>query len=95
MWGLLEGWQVPEVPPDPELRNRLEERARIEGAAALHQELTDVNPAAASRIDASNVRRVIRALETIDASPQSEAEPPRRIPPLYRAKIVGLTMTRP
>ena len=95
VWGLLEGWQVPEVPPDPELRNRLEERARIEGAAALHQELTDVNPAAASRIDASNVRRVIRALETIDASPQSEAEPPRRIPPLYRAKIVGLTMTRP
>ena len=94
VWGLLEGWQVPAVPPDPELRSRLEKRARTEGAAALHQELFGLNPAAAGRIDVSNVRRVIRALETMHASPQPEAESPRKIAPPYRTKVVGLTMRR-
>ena len=63
MWALLEGWQVPRVPPDRELRRSLEERAEREGAEALHRELAAVDPAAAARIDPRNVRRVVRALE--------------------------------
>ena len=35
VWGLLEGWQVPEVPPAPELRAELEARASFEGGEAL------------------------------------------------------------
>ena len=73
IWGLLEGWQVPGVPPDPGLRSRLEERARAEGAAALHKELAALNPNAAGRIDARNLRRVIRALEVHYASADAGA----------------------
>jgi tRNA dimethylallyltransferase len=66
VWGLLEGWTVPEVPPDAALRQALEERARTEGAAALHGELAAVDPEAAARIDVNNVRRMIRALEVYE-----------------------------
>src|SRR3954462_4005619 len=33
---VLEGWQMPDVPPDPALRARLEDRAAVEGPATLH-----------------------------------------------------------
>jgi tRNA dimethylallyltransferase len=63
VWALLEGWQVPRVPPDRELRRSLEERAEREGADALYRELAALDARAAARIDARNVRRLIRALE--------------------------------
>lgn len=60
---IIEGWGIPRVPPHPELRSRLEEEADRLGAEALHRRLVAVDPQAAARIDARNVRRVIRALE--------------------------------
>jgi len=68
VWGLLEGWQVPRVPPDQELRRLLEERAQREGGEALYAELQSIDPEAAARIDPRNVRRVMRALEIEHAS---------------------------
>ncbi len=60
---LLEGWSAPEVEPDMTLRAELTEQAARHGAAALHAELTAVDPVAATRIDSTNIRRVARALE--------------------------------
>ncbi len=94
VWGLLEGWQVPEVPPDPELRRALEARARAGGAAALYEELARLDPQAASRIDPRNVRRVVRALEVLHASPDRLPSPPRKAAPPYRAVVLGLTLER-
>ena len=94
VWGLLEGWQVPEVPPDPELRRELETRARVEGADALHRELGGLDPAAAGRIDVRNVRRVIRALEVAATSPRPASTGPSRRPPDFEPVIVGLEVER-
>ena len=63
VWALLEGWEVPRVPPDPQLRAELEARAEREGAASLIEELERVDPAYAARVDRQNLRRVVRALE--------------------------------
>ncbi len=63
VWALLEGWQVPRVAPDTDLRRVLEERAAREGPDALYRELLALDPDAASRVDARNVRRLVRALE--------------------------------
>jgi tRNA dimethylallyltransferase len=63
IWALAEGWSVPRVAPNPELRARLAERARTEGAIRLHSELTAIDPTAAGAIHPHNVRRVVRALE--------------------------------
>ena len=94
VWGLMEGWRVPEVPPDQEFRRRLEERGRLEGPSALYQELTSQDPVAADRIDPRNIRRVIRALEVYYASPERQSSPPRKAAPPYRAKVLGLTLER-
>ena len=94
VWAILEGWKVPEVPPDPELRGRLQRRADREGYAELHAELSRLDPASAARIDARNVRRVIRALEVHSTSPAGQREQPRKEPPPFRAKLVGLALDR-
>src|SRR5574341_776458 len=60
---VLEGWSVPEVPPQPQIRYELELFSQKHGAAALHRRLAEVDPVAANAIDGRNVRRVIRALE--------------------------------
>ena len=47
----------------PEVRASLEQRAAVEGSPALHAELAALDPLAASRMEPSNERRVVRALE--------------------------------
>ena len=93
VWGLLEGWQIPEAPPSPELRAKLEGRAVSEGGEALYRELAQSDPEAAERIDPRNVRRVIRALE-LRLTPGKPPDPMRKTGPPFNPVIVGLTLPR-
>ncbi|OLN21442.1 tRNA (adenosine(37)-N6)-dimethylallyltransferase MiaA [Domibacillus antri] len=81
---------------DDAVRKRLEEEAEKTGAAAMHETLRSVDPAAAAAIHPNNVRRTIRALEIFYttgrlASEQQSAERPDE---KYDSAIVGLTMER-
>lgn len=71
---LIEGWVVPPAAPNERLRNDLDAFANAYGAQALHRELARHDPVSAGRIDARNLRRVIRALEVhyITGKPMSE-----------------------
>ncbi|MFR2314695.1 MAG: tRNA (adenosine(37)-N6)-dimethylallyltransferase, partial [Bifidobacterium sp.] len=51
---------------DSDVRKRLEEREKAEGADALFDELRAKDPEAAARMDPRNPRRTIRALEVIE-----------------------------
>jgi tRNA dimethylallyltransferase len=93
IWGLLEGWQVPQIPPNSELRISLERRIRKDGLATVYKELTTLSPESASRIDASNPRRVIRALE-IYYSSGKQANTSDNIPPPFSINIAGLCLER-
>ncbi|MBI4282411.1 MAG: tRNA (adenosine(37)-N6)-dimethylallyltransferase MiaA [Chloroflexi bacterium] len=95
VWGLLEGFHAPQVPPNPSLRARLEAEAKEEGHDALWRRLQAVDSAAASRIDPRNVRRVVRALEVYHETgiPFSQAQ--GREEPPYRSLVIGLTLERP
>ncbi|MGC9467658.1 MAG: tRNA (adenosine(37)-N6)-dimethylallyltransferase MiaA [Anaerolineae bacterium] len=90
---LLQGWRVPEVPPDPELRARLEQEAERD-PAALWQRLMALDPDAADFIHPNNLRRVIRALEVSLKTGEPFSELRRRQPPPYRILKLGLTMDR-
>ena len=92
---VVEGWSIPAVAPRLELRAELEEKAQVEGAAALHGWLAQLDPVAASRIDYRNVRRVIRALEVCLVTGQPISELQRKIPPAYRIKKFGVIRPRP
>jgi tRNA dimethylallyltransferase len=60
---LLDGLDLASVPTDPVLRARIEADAERDGGEALHQRLRELDPDAAARVDARNVRRVVRYLE--------------------------------
>lgn len=94
IWAVLEGWRVPRIPPDPRLRRELEARAEGDGVEALHRELRDVDPEAASRIHPRNLRRVIRALEIYQETGVPPSEVRRKDPPTDRHLIIGLTVSR-
>lgn len=53
---------------DPALREELRRRAAAEGTAALHAELTRVDPESAARIHPKDLRRIERALEVFHLS---------------------------
>lgn len=87
---LLEGWQVPEVPPDPTLRADLE----AQSPEQLWAQLLALDPAAAEFIHPHNTRRVIRALEVSHKTGRPFSELRRHIPPPYRVQQIGLTLAR-
>jgi tRNA dimethylallyltransferase len=93
VWAVLEGWGIPEVAPDMEYRKMLENKAVEIGKEELFHELQLADPEAAARIDASNVRRVIRALE-IAGSTKDYKSRQRHKKPVYDALIIGLTTSR-
>jgi len=94
VWALLEGWRVPRVPPDRTLRRELEALAEREGPQALQRELAAVDPEAASRIDARNVRRLVRALEVYRLTGQPISAWRARAIPEFDSLIIGLRCER-
>jgi len=92
VWGLLEGWNVPRVPPNAELRAELESVAKEEGGEVVFAQLKALDPEAAERIDSRNVRRVIRAIEVAQAG--GNTGPRRAEEPPYDALIIGLRIGR-
>ena len=94
VWALLEGWTVPRLPPQRELRRSLEERAEREGAEALHRELAHVDPQAAAGIDPRNVRRVIRALEVYQTTGRPISFWQEKAPPSWDTLVLGLACPR-
>jgi len=92
VWSLVEGWRIPQVPPDPDYRQELEARARSEGGEDLYNELKKLDPAAAERIDPRNIRRVIRALEVCRQGAAFSRLGDKK--PFFYPLIIGLTTER-
>ena len=91
---VVEGWQVPEVPPQAELRSMLEEQAQREGKEAVFARLQELDPASAERIDWRNLRRVIRAIEVTTVLGRPFSELRTKFPPPYSLHQIGLTRPR-
>jgi len=90
VWAVLDGWRIPGVAPDSELRRRLE---RV-GKEELYDELAQVDPVAAQRIDPTNVRRIIRALEVYRGTEVPISQLQLKTRPLPDTLIIGLTADR-
>ena len=81
---------------DPAVRARLEQELLTQGAERLHQRLSHVDPAAASRILPGNARRTIRALEVIELTGRSfQAVLPECRYVLPDVVQIGLAVDRP
>ena len=90
---LLENWNVPSVPPDPDLRRELEDLLESQGIDGLLSRLRSLDPGALERVDVANPRRVIRAIE-VAAARGSMQDTPRRLEPWFDSAVIGLGMER-
>ena len=94
VWSLVEGWKIPQVPPNQKLRHQLEARVEQEGSQRLYLELQDIDPTAAEKINPNNIRRIIRALEIYDATGQPSSRLRRKEVPDFPILLIGLTQER-
>ncbi|HEX2914589.1 MAG TPA: tRNA (adenosine(37)-N6)-dimethylallyltransferase MiaA [Chloroflexia bacterium] len=91
---LVEGWQVPRVPPRRGLREQLEQEAAERGSEALYRDLQVLDPEAAEHINPLNTRRIVRALEVYHTTGQLFSQSQGKNPPPYRILKIGLTLER-
>lgn len=90
---VIEGWNIPRVPPQPELRDQLQREADEHGREALLARLERLDPIAATGVGL-NTRRIIRALEviTVTGRPISEQQGRGAVP--FVPHLIALTMPR-
>ena len=89
---LLEDYQFSEVEEKPELRQKLETFAFEQGNDKLFDWLKREDPAAAQRLHPNDVRRVVRALETVLSGDKVSQEKQSELK--YDAVVFGLFMDR-
>jgi tRNA dimethylallyltransferase len=83
-------------PTDPEVRERLHREATDAGAVEMYRRLSELDPAAADRIEPDNVRRTVRALEVAEITGRpfsSYADAWDRHPP-GRVRAAGIDVPR-
>jgi tRNA dimethylallyltransferase len=90
---VVEGWNMPRVPPNPSLRAALEAEAYTRGVETLATRLREVDPVAAERCG-RNLRRIIRALEVYQETGLPMSTQESKGPPPFEALELGLTMPR-
>jgi tRNA dimethylallyltransferase len=91
---ITEGWVVPELEADFQLRNALEKWTEQIGVEGLHARLKSIDDIAAAKIAPNNVRRTIRALEVIFHTGKKFSTLRDREPVPYHIVQVGLTRPR-
>ncbi|MFC9896284.1 tRNA (adenosine(37)-N6)-dimethylallyltransferase MiaA [Nocardia sp. NPDC127579] len=86
---LLDNWEFPAT--DPTVRGRWEAFLGEHGVAAVHAELTRVDPAAAATILPSDGRRMVRALEVVELTGRPfAASAPTIGEPRWGTTIIGV-----
>jgi len=91
---LIEGWNPPPRPDDDRLREELQTLAETHGHEALHARLVEVDPESAQRIQSTNVRRVVRALEITQLTGKPASEQRDKVLPTFRSLCIGLRRPR-
>jgi tRNA dimethylallyltransferase len=94
VWSILEGWEIPRIPPNVEFRSSLEAIAAQGGEDDLYDCLVDIDPVSAKNIDKRNIRRVIRALEVTQMAKKPFSQLKIMKAPDYNILIIGLTSER-
>lgn len=82
---LLDGYDLPDIEPNPEYRKQLEQQS----VELLYQQLERVDPASCDFIEPHNTRRIIRALEVIQATGKKFSEL-RKAQPQHASIRIGI-----
>lgn len=91
---LVEGWEIPEIKPNEDLRRALDNWGKRIGFLELHRKMSLLDSESGKSIQPQNVRRTIRALEVIFSTGKRFSELRRKTEPIHDYKIIGLTRPR-
>lgn len=94
IWALLEGWNVPEIPVDANLRSELELLLKVQGLADIQKRLVQLDVSAPAKVDMQNPRRVLRAIERAIATGDAMGGASKSDSSPYADMIIGLTASR-
>ena len=89
IWAILENPEIPEVKPNARLRKQLEKNLKSRGVGYLYQKLIRKDPEAAYIIDPKNPRRIIRALEIMQATGKPFSDTRKKGQPLFDYLLLG------
>ncbi|WP_309102007.1 tRNA (adenosine(37)-N6)-dimethylallyltransferase MiaA [Microbacterium sp.] len=83
-------------PRDAAVRARLEKDLEREGAEVLLERLRAIDPRTAERVDPSNGRRIVRALEVLEQGAETHGAALPEAPTLWhpRTRLIGLQIER-
>jgi len=89
----------PGPPADDEVRSRLAAEADVHGTRRLWETLRAIDPDSAERIDETDAKRIIRALEVheltgITMTEHHQRHDHKRVPPRYPVRLIGLAPER-
>ena len=87
---LLEGLNIPDVRPNEDFRQKMEDFVKEEGKEALYKKLRESDPEMAEKLYPQDTFRIIRALEVQNATGQKMSELQTISEPEYDALYVGL-----
>jgi len=87
---LLEGLNIPDVRPDEDFRQKMEDFVKEEGKEALYKKLRESDPEMAEKLYPQDAFRIIRALEVQNATGQKMSELQTMSEPEYDVLYVGL-----
>ncbi len=94
IWGLIEGWKLPRIPPNPALRAELENLLITAGIQQLQKRLYALDHDAQTKIDIQNPRRVIRAIELASATGDARGGAAKAKKSPFNTLIIGLRARR-
>ncbi len=91
---LTQGWVIPKIEENPELRSALNSWAEEIGRTELYRKLQMIDPIAAEKMEPNNLRRTIRAIEVIFSTGRLFSEQRKKEDLPYRVYQVGLQRDR-
>jgi len=89
---IIQNYQIPRIPPQFDVRQKLAHYYEEHGAEELHKLLQEKDPEAAKRIHPNNVRYVIRALEIVMTGSQKKSD--LKGEPLFEVFKIGIDWPR-
>jgi len=92
IWSLIEGWKIPKVKPDTELRSNLEQQLNQKGIEHLQLMLKNLSEKLYEQTDLLNPRRIIRSIEIAKSSIDNKVQKNEK--QTYDSFILGLNAER-
>lgn len=90
---IIDGYDVPRVPPNEDLRRKLYKEAEEKGNEQLHNKLKKLDPQAAASIHPNNTRYVVRAIE-INMHTGSVKKDEKAAKPTFDTFLIGIKWPR-